>query len=127
MHSGAHARTYDAAAALPARRIVKFTANLTVGLATAATDDAIGVTTDVATAAAADRVDVIRRGPAEIEVGGNIARGKEITADANGKAVQAAPAAGTTCRVIGVAERSYVAGDIGLFEIGVGSKTTPAA
>lgn len=127
MHSGSHARTYDAAAAIPARRIVKFTANLTVNLATAATDDMIGVTADVGAEAAGDRVDVYRSGPVEIDVGGTIARGKEITADASGKAIQAPTTAGTTLRIIGIAERSYVAGDIGLFELGVASKTNPAA
>ncbi len=126
MQSGSHARTYDAAAAIPPRRIVKFTADRVVGLAAAATDDIIGVSDDVGAAAAGDRVDIFRSGPVEIEVGGAIARGKEVTSDATGKAVQAAPAAGTSCRIIGIAERTYVAGDVGLFELGVASKTTPA-
>lgn len=126
MQSGSHARTYDAAAALAPRRIVKFTADSTVNLATAATDDMIGVTDDVGASAAGERVDVFRSGPVEIEVGGNIARGKDITADASGKAVQSAPAAGTTARVIGGGgAQAYVAGDIGLFWLFPAAKTTP--
>lgn len=127
MHSGSLARTYDAGGALPPRRIVKFTGDDVVNLATAATDDAIGVTADVAVASG-ERVDVYRSGPVEIEVGGNIARGKDITADASGKAVQAAPGAGTSCRVVGGGgSRAYVAGDIGLFWLRPGALTTPAA
>lgn len=126
MHSGSHARTYTAAAAIPRRRIVKFTGDGIVGLATAATDDQIGVTTDVDADAAGDRVDVYRLGPVEIEVGGNIARGKDITSDGSGKAVQSAPAAGTTARVVGGGgDRAYVAGDIGLFWLFPAAKTTP--
>lgn len=127
MHSGSHARAYTAAAAIPARRFVKFTADKTVGLATSATDDIIGVTADVGADAAGDIVDVYRSGPAQVDFGGNVARGKEVVSDANGKAVQAAPAAGTTCRVGGIAEQSRVAGDIGLIEIGIATKTAPAA
>lgn len=128
MQSGSHARPYaSAVAGLPPRRIVKFTADRTVGLAAAATDDMIGVTADVGAEAVGYTVHVYRSGPVEIEVGGNIARGKEVTSDAVGRAVQAAPAAGTTCRIIGIAERSYVLGDRGLFELGVASKTAPAA
>lgn len=126
MHTGSHARSYDAAGALPPRRIVKFTGDEAVNLATSATDLAIGVTTDVA-AASGERVDVYRSGPVEVEVGGNIARGADITADANGKAVQAAPAAGASCRIVGGGgSRAYTAGDIGLFWLFPGTKTTPA-
>ncbi|MNU42689.1 hypothetical protein D3C71_314540 [compost metagenome] len=127
MHSGSHARTYTAASALPPRRFVKFTADKTVGLATSATDDIIGVTADVGAEAPGDLVDVYRSGPANVDFGGNVGRGKEVVSDANGKAVQAAPAAGTICRVGGLAEQSHVAGDIGLIEIGIATKTAPAA
>jgi hypothetical protein len=37
-----------------------------------------------------------------------------VTADANGRAVAAVPAAGANNRIIGFAERSSVSGDIGL-------------
>lgn len=127
MQSGSHARAYSAAAAIPPRRFVKFSADLTVTLATAATDDIIGVTTDVGAEAAGDLVDVIRSGPALVEFGGNVARGKEVVSDATGRAVLANPAAGTVCRVGGIAEKTQVAGDIALVEIGVATKTAPAA
>lgn len=127
MHSGSHARAYTSGAAIAARRFVKFSADLTVVQAASATDDIIGVTGDVGAEAAGDLVDVIRGGPALVEFGGNVVRGKEVVSDANGKAVQANPAAGTTCRVGGIAEKSQAAGDIALVEIRVATKTAPAA
>ena len=50
-----------------------------------------------------------RAGIADIEFGGNVARGALLTADADGKAVTAADGN----RVIGIAEVSGAAGDIG--------------
>ena len=50
-----------------------------------------------------------RAGIAAIEFGGNVARGALLTADADGKAVTAADGN----RVIGIAEVSGAAGDIG--------------
>ena len=47
-----------------------------------------------------------------MEFGGTVARGAPVTADASGKAVAAAPAAGSNVRIIGFAEVSAVAGDI---------------
>lgn len=115
------------AAVLP-RRIVKPGAAAGLAIqAAAATDKLWGVSDSLGAAAAGDRLAVYLSGDAvEIEVGGNIARGDLITADANGKAVTAAPAAGAACRTIGVANDSYVAGDIGEFRLAPGSVTTPA-
>lgn len=116
-----------AGAVIAPRRIVKFSAAKTVIQAAAATDSLIGVS-DSLGAAAGERVEVYTSGPGvEIEVGGNIARGAEITSDAVGRAVTAAPAAGATCRIIGIAMDTYVLGDVGDFILTQASKTTPAA
>lgn len=119
---------YTAGAAVLPRRIVKFGAADGQAIqAAAATDKLIGVSDSLGAAAAGDRVAVYQSGDAvEIDVGGNITRGDQVTADANGKAVTAAPAAGAACRVIGIANNSYVAGDVGEFRLAPGSLTTPA-
>lgn len=117
-----------AGAAVLARRIVKFSADDTVIQATAATDSIVGVSDSLGAGAAGDRCEVYLSGDqVEIDVGGTIARGAEITADSSGKAVAASPAAGATCRTLGIALRTYASGDIGLFRLAPSSKTTPAA
>lgn len=106
------AKTLVAGAAIAARRIVKFGASDTAVLqAAAATDFIIGVS-DLG-AASGEYCDVIVDGIALVEYGGNVTRGALLTADSNGKAVTAAPAATATNRIIGVAMKSGVAGDIG--------------
>lgn len=78
----------------------------------AATDYLMGVNESI-TVADGERMDVVKSGIADVEYGGNVTRGKPITSDADGKAVEAAPAAGANVRIIGFAEVSAVAGDIG--------------
>ena len=105
---------HTADGAIAAYRIVKFgAADGNVAQAAASTDLAIGVTDRLAAAVAGDRIDVIRSGIAEVEYGGNVTRGQKLTADADGKAIAAAPAAGVNAQIIGTAEVSGVAGDIG--------------
>ena len=121
------ASIFAAGAAIAPRRYVKFSADGVVIQAAGATDDIIGVSDSLGASAAGDRCSVYQLGTnLEVDVGGNIARGKEVTADANGKAVQAAPAAGATCRTAGIMQASYVAGDIGEYLAAPSSKTTPA-
>jgi hypothetical protein len=106
-------KTLFAETAVTRRRIVKFgSADHQVVQAAAATDALIGVA-DRLDAGVDDRVDVILSGVAEVEYGGNVTRGAPLTADANGKAVAAAPAAGVNNGVIGRAMVSGVDGDIG--------------
>ena len=101
-----------AEAAIAAYRIVKFGANDGGYVqASAATDSLAGVCESVGPASG-ERLDVIKSGIADVEYGGVVTRGQPITADANGKAVAAAPAAGSNVRIIGFAEVSAVAGDI---------------
>ncbi len=104
-------RTYTAGGAIAAFRIVKPSADGAVVQAAAATDFLMGVTGPIAPASG-ERVDVIKSGIAPVEFGGTVTRGGPVTADANGKAVAAAPGAGTNARIIGFAEVSAVSGDI---------------
>lgn len=103
---------FIAGGTVAARRIVKFGSGDTAAVqASAATDSLIGVS-DLG-AASGESVAVIMGGIAAVEYGGNVTRGALLTADSNGKAVAAAPAAGVNNRIIGVAMLSGVSGDIG--------------
>jgi len=79
--------------------------------AAAASDKICGVA-DLGAVAIGDRVDVILTGFKPVEYGGIVTRGDWLTSDVNGKAVTAAPAAGTNVSVVGRADVSGVAGDI---------------
>ncbi len=99
----------DAGGAIAAHRIVKYGASDgTVVQSAAAADSHVGVSGRSA-AASGERVEIARQGICDVEYGGNVARGAQLTADANGKAVTAA--AGN--RVIGIAEVAGADGDIG--------------
>lgn len=105
-------RNYIAEAAISPYRIVKFgAADGQVLQAAAATDLLVGVCESVGPAIN-ERCDVVKSGIADVELGGTVARGGPITADATGKGVAAAPGAGLNVRIIGFAEVSGVAGDI---------------
>jgi len=105
-------KTYSAGAAISGARLVKFGASDGVVVqAAAATDAIIGVHGTLDAASGAD-ADVIHLGIAHVRLGGNVTRGALLTADANGKAVAAAPAAGANNRTIGFARQSGVADDI---------------
>lgn len=81
-------------------------------LQAAAADDFLNGVCESVGPAAGERLDVVKSGIADVEFGGTVARGEPVTADANGKAVKAAPAVGSNVRIIGFAEVSAVAGDI---------------
>lgn len=105
-------KNYTAGAAIAAYRIVKPGASDGEVLqAAAATDSLMGVCESVGPASG-ERCDIVKSGIADVEFGGAVTRGGPVTADANGKAVAAAPAAGANVRIIGYAEVSAVAGDI---------------
>ena len=78
----------------------------------AATDLLMGVSGNIP-AAAGERIDIAKEGIADVLYGGTITRGQPLTSDAFGRAVAAAPGAGTNNRIIGFAEVSGVIGDIG--------------
>ena len=105
-------KNYTAGGAIAKYRIVKFSADGTVVQGAAATDLLIGVVDIPNAAVSGNRVDVVRDDLTLVELGGTVTRGDFLTADSNGKAVTAAPAAGVNNRVIGVAETSGVSGDV---------------
>ena len=100
---------YKATAAVAARIIVKYGAADGEALTAAAAADALlGVSTDIP-AALGETFDVVRGGVTPVLYGGVVTRGDALTTNAAGAAVKAA--AGN--QVIGYAEVSGVAGDIG--------------
>lgn len=104
-------KTYFAAGAIPAARIVMLGANAsTVTLANSATAASIGVSGNVPADAAGEPLDVIMDGIAAVAAAGPITRGAAVTANATGQAV--ASTAGAGVRIIGFALEDAVAGDI---------------
>lgn len=107
-----------AGAAVTKFRIVKYGSNDNEFIqGAAATDKVCGVADAIGAEAAGDPLDVVRSGLARVEYGGTITRGDMLVSDANGKAVAAAPSAGTNNRSIGIAEISGVSGDIGIVDV----------
>lgn len=121
-------KSYRAGGAVAENRIVAFGVGDQVAVqAAAATAALIGVCCHPGGAAIGERLDVVRSGIADVVYGGNVSRGDLLTSNADGKAVavarhthpeEGAPAA--VVRVIGVAEVSGVAGDIGQVMIAPG-------
>lgn len=105
---------YTAAVDIPAHRLMKFAA--ADGQVTLAVDGSaaiIGVQSEL-DVEAGDRASAAMVGNIEdVEFGGNVSRGQPLTADAQGRAIVAAPGAGANAYCIGLAEVSGVAGDIG--------------
>lgn len=119
------AKGFLAGGAIAAKRIVKFgSSDTAVVQGAAATDLLIGVS-DLAAESGA-QVDVVLGGVAIVEYGGNVTRGQLLTADSNGKAVAAAPAATASNRTIGVAMVSGVSGDLGAVHLAPSSVTNGA-
>lgn len=115
-------KTYTASAAIVKHRIVTHGSGDRVATqAAASTGLLIGVSDSIGAAAAGDPVDIIRSGIANVEYGGTVTRGQKLTADASGRAITAAPAAGVNAQIIGVAEVSGVVGDIGKVFIAPGA------
>jgi len=111
---------YTAGAAVAAYRFLKPGASDGLAIQAAAVGDAIiGVANNLG-AASGDRGDMVTAGDAEVEYGGAVTRGDWLTSDADGKAVAAAPGAGTNNNVGGRALVSGVAGDIGKVRIALG-------
>lgn len=107
-------KTFIAGAAITRRRIIKFDAvDGQVLMGAAATDSLFGVSDMSADVTSGSRVEVRLTGVAEIEVGGAITRGALVTSDATGRAVAAAPAAGSNVRILGIAMATYALGDFG--------------
>lgn len=107
-------KAMNAEAVIAAFRIVKIgAADGGVIQGAAAADVLLGVSDELGQATAADRVDVILTGIADVLYGGTVARGARLTSDATGRAVAAAPVAGVNNGIIGIALVSGVLGDVG--------------
>lgn len=106
-------KAYNAGAQIAPYLIVKFTANEDeVTPAAAATDLLLGVSAPTITVPITQRVDVVHEGIAQVKLGGVVVRGNEITSDATGQGIAAAPGVGVNNRIIGIALKSGVAGDV---------------
>lgn len=126
-------KTFTAGGVISDARILTFgTSDNLVVQAAAATDAVFGISkvpqgsrqrivqtgstppaVPVVTIVANERLDVVLCGIAEITYGATVTRGQLLTSDAQGRAIPAAPAAGSNVRVIGIATVSGVSGDIG--------------
>jgi len=80
--------------------------------ASASTDPLIGVA--LAAADAEEEVSVQVRGLASVTLGGTVAPGEPVTADADGKAVKADPAQGVNARIAGFCHTGGDAGETGI-------------
>ena len=101
---------FIAGTAIPKYTLVKFGADDdTAVLATAATDKIIGVCGEQVDVVSGDRFEAVVADVARVVLGGTVVRGDAITSDASGRGI-----ATTTVgnRVVGVALRSGVVGDI---------------
>jgi len=115
-------KTFNAGAAIPRNRIVQFGADeRTVILSAAAGNSHIGVTDNIAAAAAGDVVDVVLSDVATVEYGGSVTRGSLLTADSVGRAIAATAAAGTNVRIVGIAMVDGASGDLGAVMLSPGS------
>lgn len=102
-------KSFIAEAAISARSLVKPGASGGVVPAAAATDDVIGVS-DTLDATLGQTVDVIMSGSAEVKLGGTVAAGKPVAANASGAGVAGAVGAGNVA--VGYALQAGVSGDI---------------
>lgn len=116
-------KSFFAGGAIAQFRIVRFGANNTQVLqASAGADAQIGVCHQPGGAASGERVDVVVNGLCDVEFGAAVTRGALLMADAQGRAITAAAAAGTNVRTLGVAMTdAAAAGDIGQIMISPGS------
>lgn len=104
-------KAFTAGGAISPARLVRFSAADTVVQASAATDGLFGVNSDLAVVSG-ERCEVMTDGIAWVEAGAAVALSSLITADALGRGIAAAPAAGVNNRVIGVAlDAAAAAGD----------------
>lgn len=119
-------KEYPCAAGVAANRLVNWgAADGLVALAVDGTKPFVGVTSELATDAG-DYASVFMNGNiAEVTFGGNVTRGDPLTADAQGRAILAAPAIHSTVYIVGYAECSGVAGDIGTVIVSPQTLTNP--
>jgi hypothetical protein len=104
-------KNYVAGADIPARTIVKFSADGVVVPAAAADDAMIGISAEL-DVVNGERVDVHLVGITEVVFGGAVARGGAITSDANGNAIAADAHPTGAQRIVGFALVAAAQGDV---------------
>lgn len=122
-------RNFSSAAAVISRRIVIFAAaeGKVQQAASATAVPFVGVTGITGATAADQRLDVHLDGVRQIEAGGAFAQGVDLTSDAEGRCIAAAPGANATHRIIGQAlEASLGVGQFVAARIAPGSLSNPA-
>jgi len=115
--------SHRASASADAFTIAKITGHLAAEPAAADTDALIG-TFDAQGANSGEMADIVLSGPAEVKLGGTVAAGDMLTADANAHAVSIA--AGATKRTIGIALSAGVDGDVIPYNADPGTASVPA-
>lgn len=95
-------------------------------LATAPTDKLIGAVGELGSEDGG-LADIVRGGVSDVRLGGTVENGDPLTADASGKAVKAAPAAGQTIAIIGTAESDGEADDVIPYFVAPGFLSNPSA
>ena len=119
-------KNFTADGAIPPRRVVIFAATEgRVAKAVSATAAPfVGVTGQVGATAAGQRIDIHLDGVRLLEGGAAFAQGVDLTVDAEGRVIAAAPAASTVNRVIGQAlEPSTALGHLVAVRVAPGSYT----
>jgi len=119
-------KSYRIASAIAGFLVLKAAADGTVAAATAGTDKLIGTSGELG-ADAGGMVDVTQVGIGRVRLGGNVAAGDFLTANADSKAVVAAPVAGSVIRTFGQALADGAADDIIPYLAVPGAIATPAA
>ena len=107
-------RAYEASADIAGYRIVMFSdaaSSNKIAQADSNTAASLGVS-DAMGADLGGMCDVHRDGLISVELGGTVTAGAPLTSDADGKAIAAVAAAGTTIRIIGFADEPGIAGDV---------------
>ena len=104
-------KNFTAEGVIEQRRIVAFGAEEGHAKRAGVGDVPLGVSGIRGAAKAGARIDAYMDGIREVEFGGPVAYGDPLTSDAEGRAIVAAPGAGTSVPIIG---RAMDAGDIGV-------------
>ena len=105
-------KNFTAETAIPKRRIVAFGAVDGFAALAVAAPGVMGVS-GIRGADVGGRVDIYLSDFHDVEFGGAVANGDYVTADADGRAIKAAPGAGLTMDVVGRAFATGPAGSIG--------------
>jgi endonuclease YncB( thermonuclease family) len=106
-------KSYSSEGTIAPCRIVKPGANdYGVAVAAAAADKLIGVTMPLISVVSGDTVEIMHDGICDLQLGGTVTRGDQLTSDASGQGITATASAGSNVRVIGIAIVSGVSGDI---------------